>query len=304
MVTTGRSIAFRHIFHPSDFTETSNVSFAHALKLAVSARAHLTILHTGNTRRSSSWSEFPRVRKTLENWKLLPAGSAAEDIAGLGLGVSKVVLPFADPARSIVRYLHRHPHDLIVLSTHQHDGLKRWIHDPVAEPIARESGELTLFVPHNAEGFVSTTDGSVRLRNILIPVDSTPDPQVSVYAATAFAEAFGCRNAVGTLLHVGDEKAFPQCFLPDTTAIQWKQAFSRGPITSEILRTAEETHADLVVMSTHGHDGFLDALRGSNTEIVIRHSHCPVLAVPSYIAREPVLSTFENLATGNLNVDF
>ena len=302
MSTTRRSIDFRRIFHPSDFTETSLVSFAHALKLAVSARAHLTILHTGDTRKTASWSEFPRVRKTLENWKLLPEGSAAADIADLGLEVSKVILPFADPARSIVRYLHRHPHDLIVLSTHQHDGLKRWIHDPVAEPIARESGELTLFVPHNAEGFVSTSDGSVRLRNILIPVDSTPDPRLSVKAATAITEVFGCRNAVVTLLHVGDEKVFPECFLPETEAIQWKQKSRPGPITSDILRTAEEIHADLVVMSTHGHDGFLDALRGSNTERVIRHSPCPVLAVPSYIAREPVVSTLEQLATGKLTI--
>jgi nucleotide-binding universal stress UspA family protein len=303
MVATRGPIVFRRIFHPSDFSEASQVSFVHALKLAVSARAHLTILHTGDSRRSSSWSEFPRVRKTLENWKLLPEGSAAEDIADLGVEVSKVVLPFADPARSIVRYLRKHPHDLVVLSTHQHDGLKRWIHEPVAEPIARESGDLTLFVPNNAPGFVSTTDGSARLRNILIPVDSVPDPQVAVYAATAIAEAFGCRNAVGTLLHVGDAGVFPQCFLPETAAIQWKQAIRRGPITSEILRTAEEAHADLIVMSTHGHDGFLDALRGSNTEIVIRHSHCPVLAVPSYIAREPVLSTLENLAMGKLAVN-
>jgi nucleotide-binding universal stress UspA family protein len=304
MVTNTRSIVFRRIFHPSDFSEASQVSFAHALKLAVATRAHLTILHTGNTRESLSWVEFPRVRHTLESWNLLPEGSAIEDIAGLGVDVSKVVLPFADPARSIVRYLRKHPHDLIVLSTHQHDGLKRWIHGPVAEPIARQSGQLTLFVPSNAAGFVSPIDGRISLNNILIPVDSTPHPQQSVYAAMDLAEAFGCRNAVGTLLHIGDTGAFPQSFLPETAAIRWKQAFRQGSITSEILRAAEEGHADLVVMSTHGHDGFLDALRGSNTEKVIRHSHCPVLAVPSYIAREPVVSTIENLATGKLAVSW
>src|SRR5688572_27058086 len=110
-------IEFRRIFHPSDFSEASRVSFAHALKLAVTAHAHLTILHTGNTRKDTNWAEFPRVRRTLESWKLLPQGSRPEDIADLGMDVSKVVLPHIAPARSIVRYLHNHPHDLIVLST-------------------------------------------------------------------------------------------------------------------------------------------------------------------------------------------
>jgi len=35
------------------------------------------------------------------------------------------------------------------------------------------------------------------------------------------------------------------------------------------------------VMSTAGHEGFLDALRGSVTEQVLRHSPCPLLAVPT-----------------------
>ena len=33
-------------------------------------------------------------------------------------------------------------------------------------------------------------------------------------------------------------------------------------------------------MPTAGHQGFLDALRGSTTERALRHAPCPVLAVP------------------------
>lgn len=42
---------------------------------------------------------------------------------------------------------------------------------------------MTLFIPHGVEGFVSRLDGSVSLRNILIPVTSKPRPQPSVEAA-------------------------------------------------------------------------------------------------------------------------
>jgi len=35
--------------------------------------------------------------------------------------------------------------------------------------------------------------------------------------------------------------------------------------------------ADLIVMSTRGHDSFADRILGSNTERVVRHAPCPVL---------------------------
>jgi nucleotide-binding universal stress UspA family protein len=34
-------------------------------------------------------------------------------------------------------------------------------------------------------------------------------------------------------------------------------------------------------MATHGHHGFLDALRGSTTERVLHDATCPLLAVPA-----------------------
>jgi len=38
---------------------------------------------------------------------------------------------------------------------------------------------------------------------------------------------------------------------------------------------------DMIGMATAGHHGFLDALRGSTTERVLRRSPCPLLAVPA-----------------------
>jgi nucleotide-binding universal stress UspA family protein len=54
-----------------------------------------------------------------------------------------------------------------------------------------------------------------------------------------------------------------------------------GDVVEEILAAAAECQADLIVMATAGHQGFLDALRGSTTERVLRHAPCPVLAVPA-----------------------
>jgi nucleotide-binding universal stress UspA family protein len=49
---------------------------------------------------------------------------------------------------------------------------------------------------------------------------------------------------------------------------------------AETLRQAEELHADLVVMGTHGRSGIERLLLGSVAERVARASNCPVMLVP------------------------
>ncbi len=55
---------------------------------------------------------------------------------------------------------------------------------------------------------------------------------------------------------------------------------NQGPgAYATLFRAADEREVDLIVMATAGRDGFLDALRGSVTEQVLRRAPCPVLAV-------------------------
>ena len=74
-----------------------------------------------------------------------------------------------------------------------------------------------------------------------------------------------------------------------------------GGVEQEILRAADEYHADLIVMATAGHESAGDALRGDTTEHIVRRANCPVLAVPSTgLALER--STTARLATGELAI--
>jgi nucleotide-binding universal stress UspA family protein len=47
-----------------------------------------------------------------------------------------------------------------------------------------------------------------------------------------------------------------------------------------IIEAAGDWQPDLIGMPTAGHHGFLDALRGSTTERVLRRAPCPLLVVP------------------------
>ena len=280
MTQTDSQVWFQRIFHPSDFSDASNIAFVHALKLAALANGRLTILHTGAG--AGGWQDFPRVRRTLERWEMLPPNSHKEAIFSLGLDVQKIASPQSDPAPIILHYLGEHPHDLIVLATHQRDGFDRWTHKQVAEPIARRSGEMTLFIPHGSEGFVSLESGAVSLRSILIPVDHAPDPQIAVDGAVSFALAFECHKVTFTLLHVGEEDRFPNIVTSERETWLWRRAYKQGHVERQILQAAHECRADLIVMATRGHHGFLDALRGSTTERIVRNSKRPVLALPAY----------------------
>jgi universal stress protein A len=52
-----------------------------------------------------------------------------------------------------------------------------------------------------------------------------------------------------------------------------------GRPVDEIVKTAEECGADIIIMSTHGYTGLKHAFLGSTTENVVRCAPCPVLTV-------------------------
>ena len=72
----------------------------------------------------------------------------------------------------------------------------------------------------------------------------------------------------------------PVMSLPETPGVRLEIESRPGAVVAEILAEAGKA-VDLIVMSTAGHEGFLDALRGSVTEQVLRHCPCPLLAVPT-----------------------
>lgn len=65
---------------------------------------------------------------------------------------------------------------------------------------------------------------------------------------------------------------------PADPTIRVEHRLQEGDAATEILRGAQETRADLVVMGTHGRMG-LGRLLGSVAEKVVRQAPCPVLTV-------------------------
>ena len=280
------SVAPLHrIFHPSDFTAASEVAFAHALKLALQSKASLEIAHVerhlAGTHADYHWTDFPGVRATLARWGVLPVGAAREDVLKIGIDVKKTVLEGKDPVASMLSYCRRHPPDLLVLASHHREGLSRLLHHEIAEPLARQSRAMTLFVPQDGHGFVSNENGAVTLRRILIPVDHMPNAQTALNEALLLTTELGISPAEFRLLHVGSGNGMPDLELPEWPDWKFEKSLANGDVVEQILHEEAEWSPDLMVLATQGHRDFLDALRGSTTERVLRAARCPVLTIPT-----------------------
>jgi nucleotide-binding universal stress UspA family protein len=66
-----------------------------------------------------------------------------------------------------------------------------------------------------------------------------------------------------------------------------------GDPVDMILRAAEETQSDVIVMGTHGRTGLGRLLMGSVAEAVIRKAPCPVLSVKPHPLRQKAVEESE-----------
>ena len=270
------------IFHPTDLSHASDIAFAHAMKLGLASHGELTIFHIA--RESDAEGDLrglPRVRETLINWGLLPPNSPREAVGGLGVRVTKIEVLGDDPTDAVLTHLESHAADLVVLATHQRDGMARWLHHEVAAPLFQRSLVPALFVPPGVDGFVDLETGRLRLQHIVFPVDEHPHPDSALRKLPGIIGALRPGPVTVELLHVGTSTTVPRFQVPEVEDWTWTTRVVDGPVVDTILGAANAHPADLVVMTTHGKHGFLDALRGSTTEHVVRRARCPVLAVPA-----------------------
>jgi nucleotide-binding universal stress UspA family protein len=266
------------IAHPTDFSDGSADAFAHALRMALDTKSHLYLLHVKAPGRSDAWTSFPHVRKLLSNWALMDRDDSPSQIEDkLGIRVSKVEIQHRNPTSGLFEFVLSHRPDLIVLATHGRDGVNRWLRGSVSEDLARRTHIPTLFLGPNAKGFIDIETGAMRVEGILVPVAHEPSPLRALNTLTDVLTPFGVSPSVFHFMHVGDDP-------PKITATSEDMSLhdvevAEGPIVETIVRVAQDQSFDMVAMPTAGRVGFLDALRGSTTERVLRHASCPLLAI-------------------------
>jgi nucleotide-binding universal stress UspA family protein len=274
-------LPFRRIFHPTDFSAADSAAFAHAVKLTCLVQGELTMMHVDPAIERKHFEDFPRIRPLLVRWRVLQEGCSKDDVATLGIQIKRVRAVADNATGAILQQLTAHPTDLLVLSTHQREGLARLTHHAVAEPLARGTHARTLFVPAGVAGFVSAETGRTNLSRVLIPIAHKPHPQPAIDFAADLASTLGSEKVLFELVHLGKEADPPKFTHPERPGWSWNTLVAKGDPVEWILVAGRDFGADLIVMMTEGHTSLFDLLRGSTTERVVRGARCPLLAIPA-----------------------
>jgi nucleotide-binding universal stress UspA family protein len=145
----------------------------------------------------------------------------------------------------------------------------------------------------------------MRIKRILVPIDFSEYSKNAFRYAIEFARSF---EAELILVYVVEPVVYPSDFSFGQVALpsmenemfslgrqQLDQLIAReigegisarsivrsGKPFVEIIHTAREEEADLVIIATHGHSGIEHVLFGSTAEKVVRKAPCPVLSIRS-----------------------
>ena len=290
------AISIREILFPCDLSPLSDQAFEHARLLAETFRARLTLFHAypyyapgAEGLEGPAWSlaHDPSILRVLDE-------AAREQLSRRAAGVkvphTVVTRQENSPHRAILDLIWTDQPDLTVMATHGRDGLAHFFIGSVAEKVVRHAQRPILAVRGTEHA------QNLPYRRILVPTDFSHSSRRAFPMAALLARAFGS-EILG--LHVARPSArgvaeFPtgttKAWLP-TEASLWRffePDFSGLGITTlvfvgnpweHIIATARLEKADLVVMSSRGHDSIADRILGSQTDRVLRHAPCPVLVV-------------------------
>ena len=139
-------------------------------------------------------------------------------------------------------------------------------------------------------------------KKILVPLDGSPLaeavlPHAEALAKSEHAEIIILRvpNApiseflsrdpmIAEMIHTDMEKESEE-YVREKVAMLEKDNIKVTGITKDglvpdtILAVADETHADIIAMSTHGRTGISRWLMGSVADKIIHHAHIPVMLI-------------------------
>ncbi|GEM_PF-388809 len=137
--------------------------------------------------------------------------------------------------------------------------------------------ELSLNALHHAIKLAQRTQARIMLLHVVQPyVDLYGDSGVMMAASNLENEVL--KQSARRLEHIAETTRKRSRVRIDTKLIL-------GTIDTTITRTASTIKADLIIMGTHGANGFLDTILGSTTYQVVALSKVPVLSVHKQITR-------------------
>lgn len=280
----------RKILFPSDLSHSSDRALDHAQLLAERFDARLTLYHVVEGPAARGPLTWNPAREALRRAEETAREHLERRAARLHVPHAVVVYQRSSAHRALVRYISATRPDLTVMATHGREGVAHLVLGSVAESVLNGTHRPVLCVRAPDHGV------ALPYRRVLVATDLSVESRRAFALAAHMARAFDAEvvavhaaatPAVASLAGVPEvveaatveESDVWEFLQPEFGGLRATVRVPGGPPCEAILETARLERADVIVMSTLGHDSLADRVRGSHTERVVRRAPCPVLAL-------------------------
>lgn len=277
----------QNILVPTDFSLEAHHAFEVALQLAQRTKGQITLLHVVDAPSGSSISStgsgigvserhgvfmvelLQRTKRQMHELML--------EVARKGWDVPVLDrIATGDVDEAILSTIREQHIDLVVVGTHKHGpSMHLFTPDSHAERLVRLAPCPVLTIKQPAPSFA--------VRSIVFASDFSPEAHRAVSSLRQVCAAFP-----EATLHLLDVVTRADDYGPALDRIHAfayrhhldayeADVFNAPQVSEGIPRYAAQTHADLVVMLTHGRTGILHLLQGSIAESVAVQADAPVL---------------------------
>jgi nucleotide-binding universal stress UspA family protein len=296
----GRTPTIRRIVSTTDFSEESRGGVQYALAMAEQLGATVTLVHVIEPPSPISGMEaVPIARPDSEIKARVRAGldNMVDRESTVNVRLEPQVRT-GKPFHEIIAAAREA--DLIVISTHGYTGVKRVLLGSTAERVVRHAVCPVLTV----RASLTRKTAPLTLKKILVPIDFSKLSRDALRWAILLARRFGSEIFLvhvvqkfpidSTLTDGGSDwlrrlrqqakadLAAMAVSLRESAEVSASAVVREGTPFDEICKAARSLGADLIVLTTHGHTGLKRIWLGSTAERVVRHAHCPVLAVRAF----------------------
>jgi len=284
----------KNVLVPTDFSVPSKMAVNYGIALARKFRARLTLMHVlGVKPLLSDVAEIdPDFETKLgeEALRQLCELVAPEDQDDLDL---QTVVKSDNVHKAIISTVKEQKADLVILGTHGHSRIGRWLLGSTTEAILRRLAIPILTVretrPINFARILFATDLSESSARALdFALDLAHVLQADIVAVHTLDKRMisSVEEATQVDLHDRALKQAQQKLAMITTeggrhGVEVSTVLNEGTAADEILKTAEDVDADLILLATTPKGAIERALIGATAERVVREARVPVLCVPA-----------------------
>lgn len=289
---------FQHILVPLDGSELAERALPPALAIARAMSAKLVLF-----RAASQLTLLAADPQLYEEMGRMNAEETGTYLRAVRASLSptdvqiETVSEVGAPADAIVKYAAAHGVDLIVMSSHGHTGVRRWIYGSVAERILQEARCATLVL------CAANTVKFLQYKRLLVPLDGSALAERALEPASALAEALSTElyllrvtaPAHAPLETVAMQQVFNEIEHQERNEAEryLQQQYQKLPnrhlffdvltarrsVADTIIDYVQSHQIDLIVMSTHGRTGLDRVMFGSVTEKVLHGACCATLVI-------------------------